>query len=181
MSFIIFLDESFLNKFLGLGVTASVTITVGSLIVVVVCIVAIACCCKRSFCKQSPDTTTTGTTSTSNTIVANGTTPSYPPGHTNINTYTNPYTAPHPHQGYYPMQPVFQPPTHGSLMFSGYNRDVYTNSGSAYSSHSQSHPPSHHRSYTPTSSRSGKSVRSNNSTSVTYSQTTDKVSLPVNL
>lgn len=96
---------------------------------------------------------------------------------------------PHSHQGYFPMQPVYHPANqHGSALYTAaYTRDALIanthNSGSAYSSQSHSHsqPPSHHRSYTPTSSRSGKSTRSNNSTSVTYSQGTDKIALPINL
>lgn len=96
---------------------------------------------------------------------------------------------PHSHQGYFPMQPVYHPANqHGSALYTAaYTRDALIanthNSGSAYSSQSHSHsqPPSHHRSYTPTSSRSGKSTRSNNSTSVTYSQGTEKIALPINL
>lgn len=78
------------------------------------------------------------------------------------------------HQGYYPMQPVFPAPHAGSVY--SYTKDPFAPPGSAYSSQ-----PSQHRSYTPTSSKSGKSNRSNNSTSVTYSQGTEKVSLPINL
>lgn len=95
---------------------------------------------------------------------------------------------PHSHQGYFPMQPVYHPANqHGTALYTAaYTRDALANthnSGSAYSSQSHSHsqPPSHHRSYTPTSSRSGKSTRSNNSTSVTYSQGTEKITLPINL
>lgn len=75
------------------------------------------------------------------------------------------------------MQPVFPAPHAGSVY--SYTKDPFAPPGSAYSSHPSQ--PSQHRSYTPTSSKSGKSNRSNNSTSVTYSQGTEKVSLPVNL
>ena len=64
-------DDNFLTKFFSLGITASVTITVGSLIVVIVFIVVIACCCRRTFCKQQQETS--GTTSTATSVVANGT------------------------------------------------------------------------------------------------------------
>jgi hypothetical protein len=81
------------------------------------------------------------------------------------------------HQGYYPMQPVYPAPPHGPGSVYSYGKDPFmAPPGSAYSSQ-----PSHHRSYTPTSSKSGKSNRSNNSTSVTYSQGTEKVALPVSI
>jgi hypothetical protein len=84
---------------------------------------------------------------------------------------------------YVNMQPVYPTTNNHASMFTPYMREGYINAPSVYSSNSQSHsqPTSYHRSYTPTSSRSGKSNRSNNSTSVTYSQGTDKVTLPVNL
>ncbi|OWF56878.1 uncharacterized protein LOC110446471 isoform X1 [Mizuhopecten yessoensis] len=180
-------DESFINQFMALGVTASVTITVGSLLVVIVCIVSIVCCCRRILCKPAQDTSSTpsAVTTTPTSVVTNGAPPAL--HYNNLNNLQGkinngrqvPFSG-HMHQGYYPMQPVFQSPNH-SAIYSAY-REGFTNSAnSAYSSHSQSQPPSYHRSCTPTSSRSGKSNRSNNSTSVTYSQGTDKVSLPVNL
>ncbi|KAK3086668.1 hypothetical protein FSP39_021658 [Pinctada imbricata] len=178
-------DNSFFDKFLALGVTASVTITVGSLIVIVVCLVALVCCCKRTFCKPPPDSTS-GTTTTTSSVLTNGT-PVYNQSHTS-GSYTSRDYAQH---GYFPMQPVHTHPAAGlsqGALYSAYVRENFTNanianSGSAYSSHSHSHsqPTSYHRSYTPTSSRSGKSNRSNNSTSVTYSQGTEKITLPVNL
>ena len=71
------------------------------------------------------------------------------------------------------MQPVYPTP-HGSV-YSAYIKDPFTLNNQYSAQQSQQ------RSYTPTSSKSGKSNRSNNSTSVTYSQGTEKVSLPVNL
>lgn len=186
-------DGSFLNRFLALGVTASVTITVGSLIVLIVCIIAAVCCCKKLFCKPPPEGTTNPPHSTTpNNLAANGA-PSYNQSQSTCNSSYPPSREysdyPHSHQGYFPMQPVYHPANqHGSALYTAaYTRDALIanthNSGSAYSSQSHSHsqPPSHHRSYTPTSSRSGKSTRSNNSTSVTYSQGTEKIALPINL
>lgn len=186
-------DGSFLNRFLALGVTASVTITVGSLIVLIVCIIAAVCCCKKLFCKPPPEGTTNAPHSTTpNNLAANGA-PSYNQSQSTCNSSYPPSREysdyPHSHQGYFPMQPVYHPANqHGSALYTAaYTRDALIanthNSGSAYSSQSHSHsqPPSHHRSYTPTSSRSGKSTRSNNSTSVTYSQGTEKIALPINL
>ncbi|XP_071177112.1 uncharacterized protein [Mytilus edulis] len=174
-------ESHFLEKFFSLGITASVTITVGSLIVIIVFTVVIACCCRRTFCK--PHQETSGTTSTATSIVANGT-PIPNQGHQYPIQHPYPQQYQHTHQGYFPMQPVYPTNNHTS-MYTPYMREGggYINAPSVYSSNSQTHsqPTSYHRSYTPTSSRSGKSNKSNNSTSVTYSQGTDKVTLPVNL
>lgn len=70
-SFSSFLEVSFIEKFFKLGITASITITVGSLIILIVFIVVLICCCRRTFCKPQQDTT--GTTSTATSVVANGT------------------------------------------------------------------------------------------------------------
>ncbi|XP_076470591.1 uncharacterized protein LOC143300650 isoform X2 [Babylonia areolata] len=167
----------FICKFLALGVTASIFISVGSIVIVVSCIVALVCCCRRQLCrKRAADgggTTTTSVTTTATTVVSSNGAASASSYHGSRapSAFSNHGYA---HQGYYPMQPVFPAPHPGSLY--SYTKDPYAPPGSAYSSQ-----PSQHRSYTPTSSKSGRSNRSNNSTSVTYSQTTDKVSLPVSL
>ncbi|XP_025115544.1 uncharacterized protein LOC112576901 isoform X2 [Pomacea canaliculata] len=162
----------FICKFLSLGVTASIFISVGSIVIVVSCIVALVCCCRRQLCRKRPDSTTTSVTTTATTVMSNGTPASTFHGSCSRapSAFSNHgYT----HQGYYPMQPVYPAP-HGSVY--SYSKELFAPPGSAYSSQ-----PSQHRSYTPTSSKSGKSNRSNNSTSVTYSQGTEKVSMPVNL
>jgi hypothetical protein len=70
-------DGTFLNRFLALGVTASVTITVGSLIVLIVCIVAAVCCCKKLMCKPPPEgTTSAAPNAMPNNLGSNGA-PSY--------------------------------------------------------------------------------------------------------
>ncbi|XP_050399612.2 uncharacterized protein LOC126816865 [Patella vulgata] len=166
-------DNGLLSRFLSLGVTASIAITVGSIVIVIACIVALVCCCRKTLCKKRPDS---GVTTTATTVVANGSTPA--PNNVQGPRTGGPFSNHgYTHQGYYPMQPVYPTP-HGSV-YSAYAKEQYVPQGSTYSSH-QSHQ-SHQRSYTPTSSKSGKSNRSNNSTSVTYSQGTEKVSLPVNL
>nr|KAG5692993.1 hypothetical protein BaRGS_011629 [Batillaria attramentaria] len=165
-------DCGFICKFLSLGVTASIFISVGSIVIVVSCVVALVCCCRRQLCRKRPDTSATSVTTTATTVVSNGAPASSYHGSRAPSAFSNHgYT----HQGYYPMQPVYPAPHHGSLY--SYGKDPFiAPPGSAYSSQ-----PSQHRSYTPTSSKSGKSNRSNNSTSVTYSQGTEKVSMPVNL
>ncbi|CAG5118674.1 unnamed protein product, partial [Candidula unifasciata] len=159
-----------LCKFLTLGVTASIFISVGSIVILMSCLLAVVCCCRKWLCRKPQDVSSFGPTSTTTAgVVANG-------GGSVVGSLTAPtafsnhaYT----HQGYYPMQPVYQP-SHGSVY--SYTKDTFSQiPGSA------SYQPSQHRSYTPTSSKSGKSNRSNNSTSVTYSQGTEKLSLPVNL
>ncbi|XP_005092155.2 uncharacterized protein LOC101849351, partial [Aplysia californica] len=172
----------FICKFLSLGVTASIFISVGSIVIVVSCVVAVVCCCRRFFCRKSQEhsnnTSGGSVITTATTVVANGT--SHAAGGTVGSSSYSGSRAPsafsnhaYSHQGYYPMQPVYPTP-HGSVY--SYAKDPYAPPGSAYSSQQ-----SQHRSYTPTSSKSGKSNRSNNSTSVTYSQGTEKVSLPINL
>ncbi|XP_046585111.1 uncharacterized protein LOC124292109 isoform X1 [Haliotis rubra] len=167
-------ETGLISRFLSLGVTASIAITVGSVVIVVACIVALVCCCRKSFCKKPQDSS--GVTTTATTVVANGAPPANYQGiATDGPRGGGPFSNHgYTHQGYYPMQPVFPTP-HGSV-YSAYAKDPFPPQGSQYSSQQ-----SQHRSYTPTSSKSGKSNRSNNSTSVTYSQGTEKVSLPVNL
>ncbi|KAL3858959.1 hypothetical protein ACJMK2_009204, partial [Sinanodonta woodiana] len=180
-------DNGIISKFLTLGVTAAVAIIVGSIIVIIVCIIAIVCCCKRSTCRNSTSEPGGNTTTTTSTSISNGA-PGFNQGkqetvhvsgqsghHVHHPMVVNPFNN-HAHQGYFPMQPIYPSP-HGSV-YSGYRGgEQYPHSGSGYSSQ----VPSYHRSYTPTSSKSGKSNRSNTSNSVTYSQNTEKVMLPVNL
>ncbi|XP_064599439.1 abnormal cell migration protein 13-like [Liolophura sinensis] len=161
-------QQGIINKFLSLGVTASVAITVGSVVVVIVVVVAVVCCCRRSSCRKARDTHT-GVTTTPTTVVSNGNSVPYQPPPSGVAGFPPSFS----HHGYYPMQPVF-PANQGPVYLPFSQRESYSHP-SAYSSQ----PPSYHRSYTPTSSKSGKSNRSN--TSVTYSQSTDKVILPVNL
>ena len=59
-----------LEKFLSLGVAASVAIIVGGLIVFIVCVAAVVCCCRRCCCK--PDLSNSGTASAPSSLVANG-------------------------------------------------------------------------------------------------------------
>ncbi|PVD21015.1 hypothetical protein C0Q70_19181 [Pomacea canaliculata] len=63
----------FICKFLSLGVTASIFISVGSIVIVVSCIVALVCCCRRQLCRKRPDSTTTSVTTTATTVMSNGT------------------------------------------------------------------------------------------------------------
>ncbi|KAH9509560.1 hypothetical protein Btru_046164 [Bulinus truncatus] len=173
---------AFICKFLSLGVTASIFISVGSIVIVVSCVVALVCCCRRTLCRKSQELATCGggggggggVVTTATAVLTNGTavSSSVGSGSRAPSAFSNHgYT----HQGYYPMQPVVYPATHGPLY--SYAKDPFGPPVPAYSS-SQA---LQHRSYTPTSSKSGKSNKSNNSTSVTYSQGTEKVSLPVNL
>lgn len=185
-------DNHILEKFLSLGVAASIAIIVGGLLVFIVCIAAIVCCCRRCICKQDP--ASSSVTSPPSSVVANGN-----PGITHGNGHAqqdrgmnlqhqtmSPFTNP-THQGYYPMQPIYPSP-HGSVqgsVYSAYTRDsgfthnhfVGGHTSSVYSSQAPSYHG--HRSHTPTSSKSGKSHHSNNS--VKYSHSNDKVMLPVNL
>ncbi|XP_070196893.1 uncharacterized protein [Littorina saxatilis] len=162
-------------KFLSLGVTASIAISVGSIVVVIACVVAVVCCCRRQLCRKRPDNSSTSVTTTATTVVSNGAPASSYHGEMDGSRAPSAFSNHgYTHQGYYPMQPVFPAPPTNSVY--SYTKDPFAPQGSAYSSQ-----PSQHRSYTPTSSKSGKSNRSNNSTSVTYSQGTEKVSLPINL
>ncbi|XP_041376541.1 uncharacterized protein LOC121389015 [Gigantopelta aegis] len=161
-------ENGLISRFLSLGVTASIAITVGSIIIFIACVVALVFCCRKSFCKKSQDTSAVTTTTT--TVVTNGAPPSNYQGQRPGGPFSN---HAYNHQGYYPMQPVYPTP-HGSV-YSAYIKDPFTLNNQYSAQQSQQ------RSYTPTSSKSGKSNRSNNSTSVTYSQGTEKVSLPVNL
>ncbi|CAH1779972.1 unnamed protein product, partial [Owenia fusiformis] len=59
-------DGDILTKFLSLGVTASIAISIGSIILVTVIIVCVVCCCCRKCRKDSiPDNVTTSATSVS--------------------------------------------------------------------------------------------------------------------
>lgn len=159
--------DSVLNRFMTLGVTAAVAITIGSIIIFIVCIVAIVCCCRKSACKKSDPN---GVTTTATSIAANGSVPPFPG---KLNKGNPPAVFAHPqHQGYHPIQPSAPPvgPAYTPL-----TRESYTHSASPYSSQ----PTSCHRSATPTSSKSGKSNRSTQS--VTFSQGTEKISLPINV
>ncbi|XP_055891262.1 uncharacterized protein LOC106052027 isoform X2 [Biomphalaria glabrata] len=168
---------AFICRFLSLGVTASIFISVGSIVIVVSCVVALICCCRRTLCRKNQELATCGSAgvvTTTTAVLTNGTavSSSVGSGSRAPSAFSNHgYT----HQGYYPMQPVY-PANHGSLY--SYAKDPFAPQGPAFSS--QQHQQ-HHRSYTPTSSKSGRSNKSNNSTSVTYSQGTEKVSIPVNL
>ncbi|CAI9737812.1 low-density lipoprotein receptor-related 12-like [Octopus vulgaris] len=158
--------DSVLNRFMTLGVTAAVAITVGSIVIFIVCIVAIICCCKKSACKKAdPNSITTTATS----VVTNG---GVTPFQGKINKANPPAVFTHAHQGYHPIQPSV--PAIGPA-YTPLTRESYTQSASPYSSQ----PTSCHRSATPTSSKSAKSNRSNQS--VTFSQGTEKLSLPVNV
>ena len=66
----LFSEKSVLEKFLSLGVAASVAIIVGGLIVFIVCVAAVVCCCRRCCCK--PDLSNSGTASAPSSLVANG-------------------------------------------------------------------------------------------------------------
>ncbi|XP_029647693.2 protein shisa-5 [Octopus sinensis] len=147
--------DSVLNRFMTLGVTAAVAITVGSIVIFIVCIVAIICCCKKSACKKAdPNSITTTATS----VVTNG---GVTPFQGKINKANPPAVFTHAHQGYHPIQPSV--PAIGPA-YTPLTRESYTQSASPYSSQ----PTSCHRSATPTSSKSAKSNRSNQS--VTFSQ-----------
>ncbi|XP_076449947.1 uncharacterized protein LOC143286195 [Babylonia areolata] len=175
----------FLCKFLALGVTASIFISVGSIVIVVSCLVALVCCCRRQLCRKpldaaNPSPSLTATTTTTTTTTSSSGAPNNP---TSANAANNnpsglsngaPPSAYHggtegsrapsafsnhgySHQGYYPLQPVVYPggPPHGSL-YSGYgSKDPFSCPASGSAYSSQ---PSQHRSYTPTgSSKSGNS------------------------
>ena len=64
-------EKSTLEKFLALGVAASVAIIVGGLVVFIVCVAAVVCCCRKCFCK--PDlSNSSGTALTQSPLVPNG-------------------------------------------------------------------------------------------------------------
>ncbi|XP_074646015.1 uncharacterized protein LOC141902267 [Tubulanus polymorphus] len=133
-------DTNILSKFMSLGFTATIAISVGSIVVFVVFVATIICCCCR--CTRRPPDVNAPTNTPPTLPVTNGN--AYPKQQEHV--FGPMYT----HQGYHPMQPVY--PNTPSTTYSPYlqQRETYAASCSQYSS-SQA-PPSYHRSYTPTSS-----------------------------
>ena len=62
-------DDSVITRFLSLGVTAAISITVGSVVVCVVCVVCTICCCCRCMRKRTQDPASGATTTTTATSV----------------------------------------------------------------------------------------------------------------
>lgn len=54
--------DSFLSKFLSLGIAASLAISVGSVVLVIVCISCLVCCCCQRLGKSLPDSSCSTTT-----------------------------------------------------------------------------------------------------------------------
>ncbi|XP_064640279.1 uncharacterized protein LOC135495495 [Lineus longissimus] len=168
-------ENNILTKFLSLGVTATIAISVGSIVVFVVCVACVACFCIKGCRKPNQlDQTTPGTTSTATHVVQNGTSHNYQNKQETVQ-YNPVYT----HQGYHPMQPVY-PNTPSTT----YSHSPYVPQRETYTPQSNP-PPSYHRSYTPTSSRSAKSNRSNpgsnQSNSVQFNSNHEKVTFPVHV
>lgn len=61
--------DGFLEKFLSLGVTAAISITVGTVVVVIVCVVCVICCCCRCMRKQPQELPPAGATAATATSV----------------------------------------------------------------------------------------------------------------
>ncbi|GFO34741.1 low-density lipoprotein receptor domain class a [Plakobranchus ocellatus] len=141
----------FICKFLTLGVTASIFISVGSIVICLSCLLALVCCLRRVLCRKSQDAGTIGagsagpggvvTTATTVSIagVGNGGGPSSNGGSRAPSAFSN---HGYSHAGYYPLQPVAYSPAHASSVV-----HHTTPHGSVYSSYgpqSQHHHHHHH-------------------------------------
>ncbi|KAK3799150.1 hypothetical protein RRG08_051425 [Elysia crispata] len=143
----------FICKFLTLGVTASIFISVGSIVICLSCLLALICCLKRALCRKSQDSGTASTAAgSSGPVVTTATTVSIGGvgnggGHSSSNGGSRVPSAfsnhGYSHAGYYPLQPVAYSPAHPPPNVI-HQRTPHGSVYSSYAPNSQYHHHHHH-------------------------------------